>query len=388
MAAPGHGPYPYPYRRIVLAPDKFKGSLSAADVARYLAAGLRRASADVQITTVPIADGGDGTVEAVVSAGFTRRTAHVCGPLGAPIDADFALLGDVAVVELAQAAGLALLGPGGADPLRSHTRGVGQLIGAALDAGARTIILGVGGSASTDGGAGMLAGLGARWLDRSGAPLPDGGGNLARLAAADLSGLDPRLSRTRFRLACDVDNPLLGEHGAAAVYGPQKGADAGQVAALERGLARLADVLTAALGDPVRQAVGAPGAGTAGGTGFAALAVLGALRQPGIDLLLETVGFDRVLDEADLVVTGEGALDEQTLRGKAPAGVAAAARARGLPTIAVCGQLSLDPARLHAAGIVRAYALTDLEPDVARCLAAPGPLLERIGESIARTPLG
>ena len=371
---------------VLLAPDKFKGSLTAAEVAGYLAAGLRRAESGIETTMVLIADGGDGTVDAVLTAGagFERRTVRAPGPLGDPVDAAFALRGTTAVVELAQAGGLAQLPPHERDPLRCHTRGTGRLIAAALDAGARTIILGVGGSASTDGGAGMLAELGARWLDATGESVPDGGGGLARIAAVDLSGLDRRLRDAEILLAVDVDSPLLGEHGAATVYGPQKGASAAQVAQLERGLSHYADVLANALGDAVRRAAQAPGAGAAGGTGFGALAVLGATRHSGVELLLATIGFDQALADADLVVTGEGSLDAQTLRGKAPMGVAAAAHARALPVVAVCGRLALDRKQLRAAGIDRAYSLTDLEPDLARCMAEPGPLLEQIGEAIAR----
>ena len=371
---------------VLLAPDKFKGSLTAAEVAGYVAVGLRRADPGIETTVIPIADGGDGTVDAVVAAGagFERRIVRVPGPLGEPVDAAFAVRGTTAVVELAQAGGLARMAPQERDPLGCHTRGTGRLIAAALDAGARTVILGVGGSASTDGGAGMLAELGARWLDAAGESVPDGGGGLARIAAADLSGLDRRLPGTQILLAVDVDNPLLGEHGAAAVYGPQKGADAAQVAQLENGLGHYVDVLANALGDAARQAAAEPGAGAAGGTGFGALAVLGATRHSGVELLLTTIGFDRALAAADLVVTGEGSLDAQSLRGKAPMGVAIAAHAHALPVVAVCGRLALDRDQLRAAGIDRAYSLTDLEPDLARCMADPGPLLEQIGKTIAR----
>ena len=375
-----------PVKHVVLAPDKFKGSLAAAEVAGHLAVGLRRAAPDVVITVVPIADGGDGTVDAVLAAGagFERRVVRVPGPLGAPVDAAYALGKTTAVVELARASGLARLGTQDPDPLRCHTRGTGRLIKAALDAGARTIILGLGGSASTDGGAGLLAELGARWLDARGEPAPDGGGGLAAIAAADLSGLDPRLRDTEILLAVAVDTPLLGPQGAAAVYGPQKGASRAQVEQLDRGLGRFVEILAAQLGDDVRTAALVPGAGAAGGTGFAALAVLGARQRPGIELLLEVAGFELALDGADLVVTGEGSLDAQTLRGKAPIGVADAARARGLPVIAVCGRLELDRAQTRAAGFARVYVLTEFEPDLARCLARPGPLLELIGEAIGR----
>lgn len=370
-------------QHVLVAPDKFKGSATAAEVAEHVAVGIRRVAPQARVTALPVADGGDGTVDAAVAAGFTRREATVAGPLGDPVRAAFALRDDTAVVEMAEASGLRRLPGGRRVPLDAGTRGTGELIRAALDAGAKTIVLGVGGSASTDGGAGMLAALGARLLAADGGELPGGGAALNRLAAADLGGLDPRLSAVQVVLASDVDNPLLGEHGAAAVYGPQKGASTHDVALLESGLARLADVLSQSLGPAAAQAVEAPGAGAAGGIGFAALAVLGAARQPGIDVLLSVLGFDRALSEATLVITGEGCLDEQTLRGKAPAGVARAARRRGVLVAAVCGRLELTPRQLGEAGFVAAYALARIEPDPARSMARPLPLLERLGEYLA-----
>jgi len=373
-----------PYSRVLLAPDKFKGSLGAADVAASLKAGLLRALPELSVLSMPVADGGDGTVDACVAAGFERRAAVVPGPLGEPIEATFALRGDTAVVELAEASGLRRLPPGVLDPLHAHTRGTGAVIAAALDAGARTVVLGVGGSASTDGGTGMLAALGVRFLDAVGATVPEGGGGLDRIATVDLSGLDPRLAETEVLLASDVDNPLLGTRGAAAVYGPQKGATDQDVQLLEGGLRNLVNALTTATGERASWAVLQPGAGSAGGVGYAALAVLRAHRRSGIELVLETVGFAAALAEADLVITGEGRLDAQTLHGKAPAGVAAAAQTKGVPVVGVCGMLQLTPDELARAGFTRAYALTDIEPDPAVCMAEAGPLLVVLGERIAR----
>ncbi|MCD0481403.1 glycerate kinase [Streptacidiphilus sp. ASG 303] len=369
---------------VLLAPDKFKGSLTAPEAARHLAAGLRRADPGTAVTELPVADGGDGTVDAAVAAGFRRREALVAGPLGAPVRAAFAVRGDTAVVEMAEASGLRRLPGGRPEPLRAGTRGTGELLRAALDAGARRIVLGVGGSASTDGGAGMLAALGARLLDDRDRPLPPGGGALPDLARVDLSGLDPRLAWTDLVLASDVDNPLLGEKGAAAVYAPQKGAGHAEVARLESGLARLAEAVGAAVGPSAAGAADLPGAGAAGGTGYAALAALGAVHRPGIATLLEVLGFDRALEEATLVVTGEGSLDAQTLHGKAPLGVAAAADRRGVPVVAVCGRCTLTGAQLEAAGFLRVYALTALQPDPARSMEDAGPLLELVGEALAR----
>jgi len=384
MATPGPSPAaPHPARRVLVAPDKFKGSATALEVAERVAAGIRGAAPDTRVTVLPVADGGDGTVEAAVAAGFARREITASGPLGDAVRAAFALREGTAVIEMAEASGLRRLPAGRRAPLDAGTYGTGELIRAALDAGAHTILLGVGGSASTDGGTGMLAALGARFIDAAGHDLPGGGGALGRLAAADLGGLDPRLAATRVVLASDVDNPLLGEHGAAAVYGPQKGASPQDVARLESGLSHLIGILTQTLGPSAARAASAPGAGAAGGIGYGALAVLGATRASGIDVLLDVLGFDNALARAELVVTGEGRLDEQTLRGKAPAGVARAARRAGVPVAAVCGRLDLTPRQLKDAGFAAAYALDDLEPDLARCIADPGPLLERLGARIA-----
>ncbi|MFC5719262.1 glycerate kinase [Streptomyces gamaensis] len=372
--------------RVLIAADKFKGSLTAAEVAAHLTAGLRRASPDLAVTALPVADGGDGTVDAAVAAGFERRTLRVAGPLGDPVTASYALRGrdGLAVVEMAEASGLGRLPEGVRAPLTAGTFGTGELLRAALDAGARSLVLGVGGSASTDGGAGMLSALGARFLDRTGAPVRPGGGGLAGLATADLSGLDPRPAGIEVVLASDVDNPLTGPMGAAAVYGPQKGASPEEVAVLDAALARYAEVLEKAVGPRAAECVRAPGAGAAGGLGYGALVGLGARFRSGIALMLDVLGFSAALERADLVITGEGALDAQTLRGKAVAGVAGAALERGVPVVAVCGRLSLPRESLGAVGIERAYALTDLEPDVERCVAEAGALLERVGERIGK----
>ncbi|MFD5659969.1 glycerate kinase, partial [Streptomyces hirsutus] len=257
------------------------------------------------------------------------------------------------------------------------------LLTAALDAGARTLVFGVGGSATTDGGAGMLAALGARFLKADGEPVAPGGAGLAELASADLSGLDPRLGEVAFVLASDVDNPLTGPKGAPAVYGPQKGASPEDVRRLDAALAHFVKVLEEPAGAGATEFAASPGAGAAGGIGYGAL-LLGARFRPGIEVMLDVLGFAPALERADLVITGEGSLDEQTLHGKAPAGVAAAARAAGKEVVAVCGRLALPPEALGRAGIRRAYALTDLEPDVATCIAEAGPLLERTAERIAR----
>ncbi|MEW2614630.1 glycerate kinase [Streptomyces sp. NPDC047880] len=368
---------------MLVAADKFKGSLTAVQVAERVTAGLRRACPDLEVEALPVADGGDGTVAAAVAAGFERREVRVAGPLGDEVTAAFALRAGTAVVEMAEASGLQRLPAGVFAPLTASTYGSGELLRAALDAGARTIVFGVGGSATTDGGAGMLSALGARFLDAEGEPVPPGGGGLAELATADLSGLDPRLAEVELVLASDVDNPLTGPKGAPAVYGPQKGASPDDVAALDAALAHFAEVLRGPAGAKAAEYAASPGAGAAGGIGYGAL-LLGARFRPGIEVMLDVLGFAAALERADLVITGEGSLDEQTLHGKAPAGVAAAARAADKDVVAVCGRLALPPQTLGRAGFRRAYPLTDAEPDVAKCIAEAGPILERVAERIAR----
>ncbi|WP_344886702.1 glycerate kinase [Nonomuraea antimicrobica] len=378
-------------QHVLVAPDKFKGSLTAAEVASRVSAGL-----GVPTVELPVADGGDGTVDAAVAGGFSRITIEVTGPTGERVPASYAWhAADTAVVELAEASGLRRL-PGEPEPLTATSYGTGELIADAVRRGAKRIVLGLGGSACTDGGAGLAQALGARLLDADGHDLPRGGAALRKLARIDLSGfLD--VAGVEFVVASDVDNPLLGPHGAAAVYGPQKGATADDVATLEAGLARLAAVATATHGlmgavehDGVPRAMGvagAPGAGAAGGVGFAALAFLHAEIRPGIDYLLDLLGFGEHVKGARLVITGEGSLDEQSLRGKAPIGVAQAAARAGVPVVAVCGRRTLGDAELKAAGIEAAYALTDLEPDPARCMSEAGPLLERLAARLAADQL-
>ncbi len=488
---------------VVIAPDKFKGSLTAPQVAAHVASGLAAAgfgAADslaaepevtetgplggfpvalpsaagsgplgdgvpgastpmadggpsdgegVSVVLLPVADGGDGTVDAVVASGFTRVDVEVTGPTGERVLASYALQaesGDVpdgretgtrdvrrtAVVELAEASGLRRL-PGGTAPLTATSYGTGELIAHAVRQGATRVVLGLGGSACTDGGAGMVQALGVRLLDENGDDLPFGGAALRDLARIDTTGfgrLAPRhshglahshdhavgsdhshghghghdheedvvdLSDVEFVVASDVDNPLLGPNGAAAVYGPQKGATPEDVAVLAAGLARLAAIAVHTHGlvgavehDGVVRGMGVagqPGAGAAGGVGFAALAFLHAEISPGIEFLLGLLDFDRRVEGARLVITGEGSLDEQSLHGKAPLGVASAAAEHGVPVVAVCGRRTIEDERLHAAGISAAYALTDIEPDVERCVADAGPLLERLARTIAATHL-
>jgi len=380
--------------RIVIAPDKFKGSLPAAEVAAALAAGLRdaldQAGAQAELITVPVADGGDGTVDAAVAAGFARVPVTATGPTGQPHRTGYARRDDLALVELATVCGLERLPGGRLEPLVSSSYGVGEVMRAALAAGARELVLALGGSASTDGGAGMLQALGARVLGARGEPLGRGGGALGDVTGLDLtgldltglvlsglvlSGLDPAAGAAQITLAVDVQNPLTGPDGAAAVFGPQKGATPEQVAQLDDALRRWAGLVAGVTGHDWSQA---PGAGAAGGVGFAALAVLGAQQRSGIDMILDLVGFDAALDGADLVVTGEGSLDTQSLAGKAPVGVARAAAARGIPVVAVAGRSTLTSEQARAAGITAIHPLSGLEPDLARSMAGAAALLERI----------
>jgi glycerate kinase len=399
----------------VIAPDKFRGSLTAAEVVARVAAGL---GPGVTTVALPVADGGDGTVDAVVAGGFTRVEVEVAGPVGEQVLAAYAWRdaspgGDVAtaVVELAEASGLRRLPvaegtSGEADSpapgdvklaaLTATSYGTGELIAHAVRRGAGRVVLGLGGSASTDGGAGMMQALGVRFLDAEGQELPFGGAALRGLEKIDTSGLI-EIDGVEFVVAGDVDNPLLGPHGAAAVYGPQKGASPEDVKLLDAALARLAAVAAHTHGlvgaiehDGVVRSMGVaaqPGAGAAGGVGFAALAFLAADFRPGIGYLLDLLGFHDLIRGARLVITGEGSLDEQTLRGKAPAGVAAAAVKAGIPVVAVCGRRTLGDDELNAAGITAAYALTDIEPDPAVCMSDAGPLLERLAQRVAKDHL-
>jgi glycerate kinase len=367
--------------RIVIAPDKFKGSLPATGVAAAIAAGLRAAMPGAELVTIPMADGGDGTVDAAVAAGFRRVPVTASGPTGEPVRASYAARDGHAIVELACVCGLARLPGGRRQPMTASSYGMGEVVAAALDAGARQITLAVGGSASTDGGAGLLQALGARVLDARGADLAGGGAALRDVARLDLAGLHPALRTAVLTVAADVDSPLLGRRGAAEVYGPQKGASPAQVSRLASGLRRWAAAVADATGTDLSLA---PGTGAAGGVGFAAQAVLGAAARPGTALVLELTGLDTALAGASLVITGEGSLDAQSLTGKAPLGVARAAARRGIPVIAVAGRSTLPARQARAAGFTAVRTLAGLEPDPERCMAQASVLLRRVGQDIAR----
>jgi glycerate kinase len=337
--------------KIVIAPDHYKESLTALAVATQIEAGFHEIFPAAEYVKVPMTDGGEGTVEAIVAATHGKIVqATVTGPLGNPIDAFFGLTGDgqTAVIEMAAASGLVLIPPGERDPLRTTTFGTGELILAALDAGARRFLIGLGGSATNDGGAGMVQALGGRLLDAQNKELEAGGGALERLAAIDIKGIDPRLHGCRIDVACDVDNPLTGPDGASAVFGPQKGATPEEVARLDRCLTRYAEQIQIDLGVSVADV---PGAGAAGGLGAGLLAFLYARLRPGIEIVSEAVGLDRIIADADLVITGEGQIDSQTVHGKTPIGVAHLAKRHGKPVIAIAGSLAEGAAAVYGGGI-------------------------------------
>jgi glycerate 2-kinase len=358
---------------VVVAPQSLKGSLDAPDVGKAIAAGIRRVWPDADIRVVPVADGGEGTVRALVAAtNGTLQHARVTGPLGEPADAEYGMLGGnragTAVIEMAAASGLPLVPPEKRDPRVTSTRGTGELMRAALDAGARRLLIGIGGSATNDGGAGMAQALGAWLLDAQGNELLAGGAALAHLAHIDISGIDPRLNDVEVQVASDVTNPLCGPEGASAVYGPQKGASPEMVAELDAALAHYGELLKRDLGADVADV---PGAGAAGGLGAGLLAFAHAQLVPGAQLVLETLDFAQILQDAALVFTAEGQLDSQTAYGKAVGAVATAARRAGARVVALAGSVTADDAALEKLGI-----------DVALSIAS-GPIT--LEESMANT---
>jgi glycerate 2-kinase len=364
---------------VVLAPDKFKGSLTAGQAARAMAEGVCRGDPVAVPIACPVADGGEGTLEALVTAGFNRVDVHATGPTGARVRTAYARSGGRAVIEMADICGLQRLPGRRPAPTTATSYGLGGVVAQALDDGCRDIVITVGGSASTDGGAGMLMALGAEVFDHRGVPIPPGGQGLADAARLDLRRLHPAVGAATFTLAADVDNPLCGPQGAAAVYGPQKGAVGSQIADLDRGLARWADLVGPATNTDCRYA---SGAGAAGGVGFAALAVLGARMRPGIDMILDLLDLDRNLRAAMMVITGEGSLDHQSLRGKAPVGVSRRAQRLGIPTFAVAGISTLTSAQARGAGFTAVHTLNELEPDLSRCAKHAAKLLTLVTERL------
>ncbi len=370
--------------KAVVAPNAFKGSLTARQAAEAMAAGVRRAVPDAEVALVPVADGGDGLVAVLADAlGGEILAREVHGPRVGTVRAEFLYLAErrTAVIEMALASGLALLPDAERDPTQTTTFGTGELIAAALELGARRILLGLGGSATTDGGIGLAAALGARFLDSAGTEVRPVGGEMNRIERIDLEPLRRRLAGVAVEGVCDVDNPLLGPRGAAHVYGPQKGATPAQVKELDAGLARLAQVVARDLG---REVAEVPGAGAAGGLGAGLMAFLDATLRPGVAAVLDLVGLEENLQAADLVLTAEGRIDGQTACGKAPAGVAAAARQAGIPCLALAGGLGEGVEELHAAGIAACFTICPGPVSLEQAMRAAGPYLTAATEQAVR----
>jgi len=369
--------------KVVIAPDSYKGCLSAAQVARAIARGVRAALPKAEILSVPMADGGEGTLQALISAtGGTLKRRRVRGPLGNPVWAEFGVLGDgrTAVIEMAAASGLPLVPPSKRNPLVTTTYGTGELIAAGLDLGCRKFIVGIGGSATNDGGAGMAEALGVRLLDERDCPLPPGGGALGRLARIDVSRMHPRAKAAEFVVACDVDNPLTGPRGASAVYGPQKGATPAMVATLDRNLKHFARVLARDLSkrvDHIR------GSGAAGGLGAGLMAFLGAKLRPGVEIVIEAVGLRRLVKGASLVMTGEGAADAQTAFGKAVAGVAGVAKRLRVPVVVLAGSLGDGYQGAARAGVDAFFSITPGPMPLEEAMRVTPRLLEDCARNVA-----
>lgn len=372
-------------KRIVIAPDSFKESLDAPAVAAAIAEGIKRVFPEAETVTVPMADGGEGLTTTLVAAtGGRIITTTVTGPLGEPVRAAWGILGDgtTAVVEMAQASGLPLVPREKRNPLFTTTYGTGELIRQALDAGCRRLIVGIGGSATNDGGAGMAQALGVKLLDARGQDIGPGAAGLEELERIEIQGLDPRVKEAEILVACDVDNPLCGPRGASAVYGPQKGATPEMVPRLDAALARLADTIERDLGKDVREL---PGAGAAGGLGAGLVAFLGAGLRRGIELVIETVDLDGILARgADLVITGEGEINHQTAFGKVPAGVARVAGKYGIPVVALVGSIGEGAGTVYNHGIKGFMSIVPRPVPLAYCLENAATLLADAAERLVR----
>jgi glycerate kinase len=373
--------------RVVIAPDKFKGSLSALQAAAAMARGVAKASAGASIARVPMADGGEGTTEALVAAtGGTYHEARVTGPLGEPVVARFGLLGDgqTAVIEMAAASGLVLVPPERRNPLIATTRGTGELLLAAIAAGARRLIVGIGGSATNDGGAGMGQALGYRLLDHAGRDLQPGGGSLDGLLHIDRSGRRADLDSVEIAVACDVSNPLCGPEGASAVYGPQKGASPEMVAKLDRNLAHFAEFVERDLGVAIKDL---PGSGAAGGLGGGLVAFAAGKLEPGVQLIIDAVKLADRLHGADLCLTGEGAIDAQSAFGKTAVGVARLARSLKCPCLALAGSIGPGAETVLEQGIDAYFSICPGPISLEAAIAQAETLLERAAEQAVRTYL-
>ena len=369
--------------KIVVAPDSFKESLSAKEVALAIARGIQRVLPDATVLCIPRADGGEGTVNAVLAATKGEQRISIAqDALGQPRNAAWAWLpAKTAVIEMATAAGLELIRPEDRDPMRASSFGVGEMILDALDQGAEHIVLGLGGSATNDAGAGMLQALGLKLTDSEGYTLAPGGAALIRLAALDATNLDPRLKTVRVTIASDVDNPLCGTQGASAIFGPQKGATPAQVRQLDEALGHFADSVTLTMGHDFRNS---KGSGAAGGLGFAAHSFMKARFRPGVEVIAELSDLVKAVDGASLVVTGEGRMDAQTLHGKTPMGVAQIAKRLSVPVIAIAGSLGIGYKELYGVGIQAAFSLTNGPMTLAQACQDCAQLLEDRAEDIIR----
>ena len=370
--------------RIVVAPDSYKGSVSAVNVAEAMERGIHRVYPDAEVRQIPIADGGEGTVEALVTATSGQiRQARVTGPLGEQLTVPWGILGDgkTAVIEMAAASGLPLIPADRRNPCITTTFGTGELIRAALNAGLRKIIIGIGGSATNDGGTGMARALGVRFIAKDGSDLPEGGAALAQLKQVDLAGLDPRITEAEIIVACDVDNPLCGPRGASAVFGPQKGATPAMVAELDAALAHYATLAQEATG---RQIVEQAGAGAAGGLGAGFLFFTPAQLKPGVEIVLKAVGFAEIVKDASFVITGEGRTDFQTAFGKAPVGVAKVAKQFDVPVFCLSGSLGDGADDVLAQGIDAVMSICDKPMELEECMSTGESLIEAASVRLCR----
>lgn len=370
--------------KIIVAPDSFKGSVSAKEAAENIKLGILRVDQDAEIVCIPMADGGEGTVQSLVDAtGGELVHTSVTGPLLDRVDAFFGILGDrkTAVIEMAAASGLPLVPVAQRNPMHTTTYGTGELIKQALDRGCREIIIGIGGSATNDGGFGMAKALGAKFLDQDGQDIGHGGGSLGRLHTIDVSQLDERLKDCCITAACDVDNPLCGPRGATYVFGPQKGAKGEMLALLDSSLAHYAEVIKGTLGLDIKDC---PGAGAAGGLGGGLLAFMNAKLQRGIHIVIDTVKLEEQLRDADLVITGEGMMDVQTQYGKTPFGVAVAAKKYGIPVIALTGQIGQDARVLYEMGIDSIFSIVEGITTLEEAMENAPVLLQDAAERVMR----
>ncbi|HEY5560264.1 MAG TPA: glycerate kinase [Clostridiaceae bacterium] len=370
--------------KIILAPDSFKGSLSAFEVCKSIEKGIRKVFYDAEIVSSPMADGGEGTVQSLVDATNGKLlTLKVKGPLLKEVDAFYGMLGDgkTAVIEMASASGITLITKEERNPMLTTTYGTGEIIKHALDLGCRNFILGIGGSATNDGGAGMVNALGAKLLDEKGYEIDLGGGALNRLQSIDLSGMDARIKQSNIEVACDVNNPLCGENGTSYIFGPQKGADMDMVITLDKNLSHYAEMVKKYLGISIKDY---PGAGAAGGLGGGLFAFLNAKLKSGIDIVIETTAFEEKLKDADLVITGEGMIDYQTQYGKTPYGVAKLAKKYDIPVIAIAGGIGENAEELYSKGFDSIFSIVDKPMSLEHAIENCDLLLQNTAERIMR----